>query len=78
MELSLDIRSQRLSDTYPIRQRIQDKSFGIFSRLYSKFLAYYILNPFINFLFPRILNNSRILSIFGFQPSTQVKLLCEW
>ena len=31
----------------------------------------------INILFPRILNNSRILSFF-FRPSTQVKLLCEW
>eukprot|EP01080_Neovahlkampfia_damariscottae_P006123 gene6123-10132_t len=77
-DLSLDIRSQRLSDTYPIRQRIQDKSFGFLSKLYAKFLAYYILNPMINILFPRILNNSRILSLFGFRPSTQVKLLCEW
>lgn len=72
----LDIRSQRLSDTYPVRIVIKDKSTNFLSRLYYKFVAFYVLRPFINLLFPRVLNNTYLASILGFSRSTVVQLLC--
>lgn len=74
----IDIRSQRLSDTYPVRILIKEKSGNIFSNLYSRFVALYVLRPLISILFPRVLNNSYLAGLLGFRRSTLVTLLCPW
>jgi len=74
--LEFEIRSQRLSDTYPIRLQIAEHTDGYLSRLYKKFIAFYILKPLITFIFPMVLNNSNLVSLFGIQPSSKATLLC--
>ncbi len=73
-----DLRSQRLSDTYPIRMGIVDQSNGLFTRLYRRVLANYLLQPMIHLLFPRVLQNKAAVQLLGFRTTTQVKLLCPW
>jgi hypothetical protein len=73
-----DIRSQRLSDTYPIRQLISDQSNGIFSSIYQMLAAFFVFQPFIHFLVPGVFNIYSFVPLLGFQKTTQVKLLCEW
>lgn len=77
LSLEIDIRSQRVSDIYPIRQRIFDRTNNLALRLYRKSVAAYLLEPIISLLFPRVLNNAGLISYF-FHQTTQVKLLCEW
>jgi hypothetical protein len=74
-----DIRSQRLSDTYPIRMAITDQSNNFLVRLYRRIIAHYFLRPLIHLLFPRVLNNQTLVQLLlGFRSTTQVKLLCAW
>lgn len=74
----IDIRSQRLSDTHPVRAAIYDNTNPLPVRWYRRFASQYILQPIIHILFPRVLNNQRMVRVFGFTPTTQVKLLCPW
>ena len=83
----LNIRSQRLSDTYPKRIEVLKSQSNIGSRIFNQFITITILRlvfynlqkrPLINFIFPLILNNSYIISWLGFRKTTMVKLLCPW
>ncbi|KAL0479693.1 hypothetical protein AKO1_007526 [Acrasis kona] len=74
----LDIRSQRFSDTYPVRANVYDQTNTLPVRLYRRFVSQYVLQPIIHLLFPRVLNNLAFVKIFGFRQTTQVKLLCPW
>ncbi|KAL9644118.1 hypothetical protein ABK040_005583 [Willaertia magna] len=69
------VRSQRLSDTYPIRIELTKKSKNSLTNTYQSFLSSFLIQPFIHFLFPRVLNNK--ISFF-FVPTTTIKLLCTW
>jgi hypothetical protein len=71
---NIDIRSQRLSDTYVVRQKIYDQTNNILTRFYKRFVSWYVLTPIINFFFPMILNNSILVKILSFRDSTQVKV----
>jgi hypothetical protein len=70
----IDIRSQRISDTHPIRATIYDRTNNFFVRQYRYIAANYVLQPVIQFLFPRVLNNQSWLGFF-FLPTTQVKVI---
>jgi hypothetical protein len=72
--LEIDIRSQRLSDTYPIRANIYDRTNNFFVRQYRHFTANYIMQPIIHLLFPRVLNNQAIARLLLFSRTTQVKV----
>lgn len=77
--LEIDIRSQRLADTYPIRQSIYDRTNSWPTRIYRRLVARYLLGPLIGFLFPRVLNNHPLVQyLLQFVTTTQVQLLCEW
>ncbi len=76
---NLNLRSQRISDTYPIHQYIVDRNSSFLSRFSKQFLANYVLQPLVNVLFPQVLHNNPVLQyLLFFRPTTQVKLLCSW
>ena len=77
--LEIDIRSQRLSDTYPIRQTISDRTNSLTTRIYGRLVSKYLLGPLIQTLFPRVLHNNPLVQyLLQFVTTTQVQLLCEW
>lgn len=67
------VRSQRLSDAYPVRQRIFEPRLAI-HRGYSHYSSK-LVDVLVNFLFPRVLHHSGILGAF-FSRTTAVRLLC--
>lgn len=75
LESEIDIRSQRLSDTFPVRAKLYDRTNTLPNRLYRRFISQYILQPIIYILFPRVLNNQAIVRLLSFRPTTQVKVI---
>nr|QRZ58762.1 Gsp-co-occurring protein 12 [Malawimonas jakobiformis] len=67
------VRSQTLSDTYPVRQRILDRN-PIFVRLY-RLLTSRILGAIINSLYAQVLDHTGFGRLFVRSP--KVKLLCD-
>ena len=76
------LRSQRLSDTYPLRMQLVTQTKPTITRVYQSIISNLIIDPLLSFFFPRILNNQIQENVPGlnllFRPTTQVQLLCSW
>ncbi|KAG2387669.1 hypothetical protein C9374_001263 [Naegleria lovaniensis] len=80
-QLISSLRSQRLSDTYPLRSQLAVQTKPAMTRIYQSIISNLFIDPIVTFLFPRVLDNRLqnlpIINLF-FKPTTQVQLLCAW
>lgn len=68
------IRSQRLSDTYAVRQQLLGST-GFLSRLWER-AASSLVRRLVDYVFPLVIRGTA-QPAFLFQPSTAVRLLCD-
>ncbi|KAF0853021.1 Type II secretion system (T2SS)-associated protein Gcp12 [Andalucia godoyi] len=70
----LGVRSQRLSDAYVVRQQVFQPA-SLLSRAFQKATSS-LIGVVVEYLFPRVLENSGVIGQLFFVKSTSVRLLC--